>query len=158
MTDSIVSDMSTGAAFVIFRANAYRMAPALQLSLPVTHRSSDLKLPGGTMELDTLKDLYVEGLKDLYSAEKQILKALPKMMKAATDPELKRGFMMHERQTKQHVQRLERICKELGKSPTGKKRIENIVESTAIEVERISEGQRFTTKLLSERGGVAGQR
>lgn len=85
------------------------------------------------MELDTLKDLYVEGLKDLYSAEKQILKALPKMMKAATDPELKRGFMMHERQTKQHVQRLERICKELGKSPTGKKCIgmEGLIEEAA---------------------------
>ena len=73
------------------------------------------------MELETLKDLYVEELKDLYSAEKQILKALPKMSKAATHPELKRGFMMHERQTRQHVQRLERICKELGKSPSGKK-------------------------------------
>ncbi len=85
------------------------------------------------MELETLKDLYVEGLKDLYSAEKQILKALPKMMKAATDPELKRGFMMHERQTKQHVQRLERICKELGKSPTGKKCIgmEGLIEEAA---------------------------
>ncbi|MGI9078601.1 MAG: ferritin-like domain-containing protein [Gemmatimonadaceae bacterium] len=73
------------------------------------------------MELDTLKDLYVDGLKDLWSAEKQILKALPKMIKAASHPDLKRGFTLHERQTRQQVQRLERILKELGKSPSGKK-------------------------------------
>ena len=73
------------------------------------------------MELETLEDLYVEELKDLYSAENQILKALPKMIKAATHTKLKRAFTAHERQTRQHAKRLERICKELGKSPKGKK-------------------------------------
>ena len=73
------------------------------------------------MELETLEDLYVEELKDLYSAENQILKALPKMIKAATHAKLKRAFTAHERQTRQHAKRLERICKELGKSPKGKK-------------------------------------
>lgn len=73
------------------------------------------------MELDTLKDLYVEGLKDLYSAENQILKALPKMIKASTDRQVKAAFRSHERQTREHVKRLERICKELGVSPRGKK-------------------------------------
>lgn len=73
------------------------------------------------MELDTLKDLYVEGLKDLYSAENQILKALPKMIKASSDKQVKAAFRSHERQTREHVKRLERICKELGVSPRGKK-------------------------------------
>lgn len=73
------------------------------------------------MELDTLKDLYVEELKDLYSAEKQIVKALPKMIKAAKDPELKAAFKTHLRQTGEHANRLERICKDLGVSPRGKK-------------------------------------
>ena len=73
------------------------------------------------MELDTLKELYVEELKDLYSAENQILKALPRMIKVASHKELKRAFTTHERQTREHVKRLERICKELGVSPKGKK-------------------------------------
>ena len=52
------------------------------------------------MALETLSDLYVEELKDLYSAENQILKALPKMIKAATNPELKKAFTDHLGQTK----------------------------------------------------------
>jgi len=73
------------------------------------------------MELDTLRALYVEEIKDLWSAEKQILKALPSMAKAATHPQLKRAFTKHEKQTQQHVKRLERICKQLDESPRGKK-------------------------------------
>jgi ferritin-like metal-binding protein YciE len=73
------------------------------------------------VELETLKDLYIDELKDLYSAENQILKALPKMIKKATHPQLKRAFATHERQTRQQVKRLERICKALGESPRGKK-------------------------------------
>lgn len=73
------------------------------------------------MELETLKDLYVQELKDLYSAENQILKALPRMIKVSTHPLLKKAFTTHERQTREHVKRLERICKELGVSPKGKK-------------------------------------
>jgi ferritin-like metal-binding protein YciE len=73
------------------------------------------------MELETLKDLYVDGLKDLYSAENQILKALPTMAKKASHPALKKAFVAHERQTRQHVARLERICKKLDESPRGKK-------------------------------------
>jgi ferritin-like metal-binding protein YciE len=73
------------------------------------------------MELDTLKDLYVDELKDLYSAEKQLVKALPKMAKAANTPELQEAFRKHARQTAQHAQRLEQICQELGVSPRGKK-------------------------------------
>jgi ferritin-like metal-binding protein YciE len=68
----------------------------------------------------TLKQLYVKELKDLYSAENQILKALPKMIKAATHAELKKAFQTHLKQTEVHVQRLARICKELDEKPTGK--------------------------------------
>lgn len=73
------------------------------------------------MEMETLQDLYVEGLKDLYSAENQILKAMPQMIKKSTDPKLKKAFTKHEKQTRQQVKRIERICKELGEKPTGKK-------------------------------------
>ena len=71
--------------------------------------------------MDTLYDLYVDELKDLYSAENQILKALPRMIKAATHKKLKQGFTKHERQTRQHVARLERIFRRLDESPRGKK-------------------------------------
>lgn len=73
------------------------------------------------MELDTLKDLYIEELKDLYSAEKQLVKALPKMAKAANDRRLADAFRTHLKETQQHAERLEQICRELGVSPRGKK-------------------------------------
>ena len=72
------------------------------------------------MKLKTLRDLYVEEMKDLYSAEKQILKALPKMAKAATSAELKAAFTRHVEETKVQVERLETIFEQLGKKPTGK--------------------------------------
>ena len=61
------------------------------------------------MKLETLKDLYIQELKDLYSAEKQIIKALPNMVKAATNKQLATGFEEHLKQTKEHVARLEKI-------------------------------------------------
>jgi ferritin-like metal-binding protein YciE len=61
------------------------------------------------MELQTLKDLYIHELKDLFSAEKQLVKALPKMAKAASNKELADGFQEHLEQTKGHAQRLEQI-------------------------------------------------
>jgi ferritin-like metal-binding protein YciE len=73
------------------------------------------------MEKETLHDMYVDELKDLYSAEKQILKALPRMIKAASHRELKKAFTVHAKQTAAQVKRLERICKELGVTPKGKK-------------------------------------
>jgi len=73
------------------------------------------------MELDTLKDLYIEELKDLWSAERQIIKALPKMIKAASNKELQAAFRTHLKETERQVERLEKICAELGVSPRGKK-------------------------------------
>lgn len=73
------------------------------------------------MELDSLRALYVEGLKDLYSAENQIMKALPRMIRAAENPQLKRAFEKHLRVTERQAKRLEKITKALGEKPTGKK-------------------------------------
>jgi ferritin-like metal-binding protein YciE len=68
-----------------------------------------------------LRELYVEELKDLYSAENQLVKALPKMAKASSSDELRQGFEEHLEQTKEHVQRLEQIFQALNESPKGKK-------------------------------------
>jgi ferritin-like metal-binding protein YciE len=73
------------------------------------------------MEMETLQDLYVEELKDLYSAENQIIKALPKMIRAASHSELKQAFTRHLRETERHAQRIEQVCQSLGVSPKGKK-------------------------------------
>ena len=61
------------------------------------------------MSNESLKKLYVDELKDLFSAESQLVKALPKMAKAASSDELRAGFEKHLEQTKGHVQRLEEI-------------------------------------------------
>lgn len=73
------------------------------------------------MSLDTLHDLYIEKIKDLYSAENQIIKALPKMIKGATTPELKAALQDHLRVTKGHASRLERIATGHNASPRGKR-------------------------------------
>jgi ferritin-like metal-binding protein YciE len=72
------------------------------------------------MKLDTLKTLYLNELRDLYNAENQLVKALPKMAKAASSPELKNAFQKHLEQTKSHVERLEQVFEELGEKPKGK--------------------------------------
>ena len=73
------------------------------------------------MPNESLKKLYVDELKDLFSAENQLIKALPKMAKAASSNELRAGFEKHLEQTKGHVQRLEEIFQSLDESPKGKK-------------------------------------
>ena len=73
------------------------------------------------MKETALKELYIDELRDIYNAENQLIKALPKMAKAATSDELRAGFEEHLEQTKGHVERLERVFKELGEKPTGKK-------------------------------------
>jgi ferritin-like metal-binding protein YciE len=66
------------------------------------------------MASKTLKDLFVDQLQDAYSAETQIAKALPKMAKAATAPDLKAGFEQHLKETETQIQRLEQVCQQLG--------------------------------------------
>jgi ferritin-like metal-binding protein YciE len=73
------------------------------------------------MEMNRLKHLYIEELRDLYSAETQLVKALPKMANAASSKDLRAGFEEHLGQTKEHVARLEKILKALGESAKGKK-------------------------------------
>src|SRR6266513_876215 len=72
------------------------------------------------MNLETLKELYVNELRDLYNAEGQLVKALPKMAKAASSDELKEAFGQHLEQTKGHVERLEEVYQEIGETPKGK--------------------------------------
>jgi len=71
------------------------------------------------MKLDSLHALYIEQLQDLYSAETQLLVALPKMAKAATNPDLTKGFEEHLTQTKEHARRLETIIKGHGEKVGG---------------------------------------
>jgi ferritin-like metal-binding protein YciE len=71
-------------------------------------------------KLASLRDLYIEELKDIYSAETQIVTGLPKMAKKATSPDLKAAFDEHLEQTRTQVQRLEQIFDRLGEKPTGK--------------------------------------
>ena len=73
------------------------------------------------MANEGLRELYVDELKDIYNAENQLVKALPKMAKAANSEELRQGFEKHLEQTEGHVQRLEKIFKSLDESPKGKK-------------------------------------
>jgi ferritin-like metal-binding protein YciE len=82
------------------------------------------------MESENLRELYVEELKDLYSAENQLLKALPKMAKKASSPELQQAFQKHLKETEVQVQRLERIFEKLDEKPKGKKckAMEGLVE------------------------------
>jgi ferritin-like metal-binding protein YciE len=73
------------------------------------------------MQNDSLRQLYVDELKDLYSAETQLVKALPKLAKASSNPELREAFEEHLRQTSDQVTRLEQIFEMLEEKPSGKK-------------------------------------
>ena len=78
----------------------------------------------------TLNDLFVEALKDVYHAEKQILRALPKMAKAAESDELRQAFEKHRAETEGHVERLEEVFEAIGKKAQGKtcEAIQGIIE------------------------------
>ncbi len=81
-------------------------------------------------KVTTLEQLFVEQLKDLYSAENQLIEALPKMAEAANAAPLKAGFKLHLKQTKEHAKRLAKILKGLKESPEGKtcKAMEGLVK------------------------------
>lgn len=80
--------------------------------------------------MNTLNDLFVDELKDLYSAERQLLKAIPRMMKGSTSDELRSAFETHLAQTEGHVERLEQVFERIEASPRGKKckAMEGLVE------------------------------
>jgi ferritin-like metal-binding protein YciE len=85
------------------------------------------------MSAESLHDAFEEELKDILSAEKQLLKALPKMAKAASNEDLKAGFEEHLEQTKVHVERLEKVFEMLDKTPRAKKckAMEGLIEEGA---------------------------
>ena len=97
-----------------------------------------------------LKELYIDELKDLYNAENQLVKALPKMARAASSDELRRGFEEHLEQTKGHVQRLEKIFQALGESPKGKKckGMEGLIEEGSEVMEENYEGSVLDAALI----------
>ncbi len=73
------------------------------------------------MQKDSLRELYIDELRDLYNAETQLVKALPKMAKAAANDQLRQAFEEHLRETTEHVTRLEQIFEQLEEKPSGKK-------------------------------------
>lgn len=103
------------------------------------------------MELETLKDLYFHELKDLYSAENQIIKALPKMAKAATNPKLVAGFETHLAETKEHATRLEKILKSHSESTRGPKckGMEGVIKEGAEMIEEDAEDEVRDAGLIS---------
>jgi ferritin-like metal-binding protein YciE len=72
------------------------------------------------MKIQSLHDLFVDQLKDMYHAEKQLVKALPRMAKAASEPELKNAFTHHLEETREQVNRLEQVFQEAGAKPRTK--------------------------------------
>jgi len=72
------------------------------------------------MKLETLQDLLIDELEDIYDAEQQLVEALPKMAKTATSPDLKQSFETHLEQTEGHVRRLEQVFKIFGEKPERK--------------------------------------
>ena len=82
------------------------------------------------MSLESMQDLFLNELKDSYNSEKQIVRALPRLAKAAASPELAQALRKHLKETENQVQRLERIFKSLGQTPRGKKckGMEGIIE------------------------------
>lgn len=103
------------------------------------------------MELSTLKDLYIHELKDLYSAENQIIKALPKMAKAASDAKLIAGFKTHLEETKEHAVRLENILKSHDETTRGPKckGMEGVIKEGAEMIEEDAEDEVRDAGLIS---------
>lgn len=93
------------------------------------------------MAVKTVQDLFVEELRDIYSAEKQLTKALPRMAKAATAPELKRCFELHLEQTKGQIERLDQVFEQLDMAKRAKKceAMEGLIEEARSTMEEIED-------------------
>jgi ferritin-like metal-binding protein YciE len=103
------------------------------------------------MSVGTIEQLFVDELKDLYSAEKQITKSLPKLAKAATTPELRGAFESHLKETFGQIERLDKIFEILGKSPRGKvcNGMKGVLEEGAEVLEETEKGLVRDTALIS---------
>ena len=103
------------------------------------------------MSLDSLEKLFLEELKDVYNAEKQLLRALPRMAKAAESPELQQAFNKHTKETEGQVQRLERVFQELGQSARGKtcKGMQGLIEEGKEVMEKEGEGPVIDAALIA---------
>ena len=103
------------------------------------------------MALEFMQDLFLNELKDVLNAEKQLVQALPRMAKAAQSPQLQQAFTKHLRETEGHVQRLERIFKSLGQTARGKacKGMEGLVEEGKEILEEEGEPEVIDAALIS---------
>lgn len=103
------------------------------------------------MPENSLQKLYVEQLKDLYNAENQLVKALPKMAKAARSEALREGFEQHLQQTKGHVQRLEQIFGAMDENPKGRKcaGMQGLVQEGEEVIEQNSDGDALDAGLIA---------
>ena len=103
------------------------------------------------MPVENLEQLLIDELKDIYSAEKQITKALPKMAKAAKSPELKQAFETHLEETKGQIERLDEIFETLGKKATGKTchGMQGLVEEGSEMISELDKGDVRDAALIS---------
>ena len=116
----------------------------------------------------TLNDLFLAHLKDIYFAEKKIFRTLPKMVKAAKEPELKKAFTTHREETQDQIERLEQVFEMLGKRPQtkpceaingivaeGEETIEDFGESAAIDTGLVAAGQAVEHYEMARYGALA---
>ena len=103
------------------------------------------------MSVDNIEKLFVSELKDLYSAEKQITRALPKMAKAASTSELRAAFESHLKETENQIKRLEQAFEILGKAPAGKscKGMKGVLEEGAEVLEEVEKGEVLDAAMIS---------
>lgn len=103
------------------------------------------------MSLDSLEKLFLDELRDIYNAEKQITRALPRMAKAAESPELQQAFTKHLKETEGQIQRLEQVFKELGQAVRGKKckGMEGLIEEGKEKLEEEGEPQVVDAALIA---------
>ena len=103
------------------------------------------------MQMDDLQDLFVDQLKDLYNAENQLIKALPRMAKKATNADLKAAFEQHLEETRGHAEKLEQIFEKLGSSPKGKKckAMEGLIEEGKEAMEEDAEDDVMDASLIA---------
>ena len=103
------------------------------------------------MSLDSLETLFIEELRDIYNGEKQIVRALPKMAKAAESPELQQAFTKHLKETEAQVQRLERIFQDLGQAVRGKqcKGLQGILEEGKETLEKDNDASVLDAALIA---------